>query len=321
MQPLCVLIPVFNDWDAVGLLLTDLEQIFVAEHLSADVLLVDDCSTEPIPESFPGQAYQALQSIRILQLRRNLSHQRAIATGLVYLHQQALPEAIVIMDGDGEDRPCDIPKLLARFEREKRRCAVFAERTKRLESWTFRMFYHLYRAIHWLMTGYKVRMGNFSVLPCSAVERLVVVSEMWNHYAAAVIRSRLPYCTVPLPRGKRLSGHSKMNFISLLIHGLSAVSVFSDNVGARLFSATGLLIVLSTAGIALVFAVRLWTSLAIPGWATYATGFLVLVLLQAVSLSFVLVFLVLGNRAGASFLPIRDCPYFVRDVITVVETR
>ena len=72
----------------------------------------------------------------MLRLRRNLGHQRAIAIGLTYIQAQMTTayEAVVVMDGDGEDAPEDVPRLLARLEAEGGRSIVFAERTRRSES-------------------------------------------------------------------------------------------------------------------------------------------------------------------------------------------
>ena len=46
-----------------------------------------------------------------------------------------------------------------------------------------------------------MRVGNFSVIPRDLLSRLVVVSELWNHYAAAVFKSRLPFVTL---KGERI---------------------------------------------------------------------------------------------------------------------
>ena len=70
----------------------------------------------------------------------------------------------------------------------------------------FRVFYALYRWAHVLLTGIPVRVGNFSVIPSSQLRRLVVVSELWNHYAAAVFKARVPRTSVPTVRAPRLDG-------------------------------------------------------------------------------------------------------------------
>jgi polyisoprenyl-phosphate glycosyltransferase len=168
--------------------------------------------------------------------------------------------------------------------------AVFAERGKRLENVGFRALYHCYRILHRLFIGRDIRFGNFSVLPWSHLESLVVFPELWNHYAAAFLNSRLPYVRVRLDRGARLRGRSHMNFVSLLVHGLSAVFANQEVVGTRLL----VLILLATMVLLLVFGVllgvRLFTHFAIPGWAIISMGPLFVFTGQALIASFVLVF-------------------------------
>jgi len=310
--------PVYNDWAAAQKLLVLLDAALGSTPCRGSVLMVDDASTEDPPE-WPQKLSQ-IGDVSVLHLRRNLGHQRAIAMGLVYVHQNwPGMDAVVVMDADGEDRPADIPALLARFKAEGGRQVVFAARAKRLENAVFRFFYHAYRLLHKVLTGVAVRVGNFSVLPPQALGRLVVVSEMWNHYAAAVFRARIPHTSIPVARGTRLAGESKMNFISLLVHGLSAISVFSDVVGARLLALAALAIVAAAALVGVVAGVRLFTDLAIPGWATYVTGILLIVLAQALIVSLALVFIIVNGRGNSSFLPIRDAGYFIDRVDQVIR--
>lgn len=310
-RPIVILIPVFNDWSALGQLLLSLDEILRKHSLKANVLIIDDGSTIPAEGGFPGQGFRALQQVELLQLRRNLGHQRALAIGLSYVAEKMPCRAVVLMDSDGEDDPADVPRLLQKYYEEGEQKIIFAERAQRSETWVFRLFYCLYRAAHYLLTSQKVRVGNFSVIPASRLASLVVVSEIWNHYAAAVYKSRQPLDSIPTKRARRLAGESKMNFVGLVIHGLSAISVYSEVVGVRLMVMTFLLIMLAVTGLCVVVGVRLLTNLAIPGWATYSTGLLVIVLLQSVMFSLAFSFLILGSRQGSTFLPLRDYSYFV----------
>jgi hypothetical protein len=115
---------------------------------------------------------------------------------------------------------------------------------------------------------------------------------------------------VPVCRGRRLAGRSRMNFVSLVVHGLSAISVFGEVVGVRLLVVLSLLMVLTALAACATVAIRLFTDWAVPGWATYATGLLVVALLQMVVLASAFMVLILGGRAGSSFLPVRDYHYF-----------
>jgi polyisoprenyl-phosphate glycosyltransferase len=309
---LTILIPAFNDWAALEQLLPELDRVVAGRELRVRFVVVDDASTCELPAGFLSNASESLRErVGVLALRRNLSHQRAIAIGLAYLHEHVPSDAVVIMDADGEDAPSDIPKLLAEFDRGGRRNVVFAGRARRSESLTFRMGYWAYRTLHVLLTGERVRVGNFSIVPWTALSRLVVVSDLWNHYAAAVLRSRIPHAIVPTHRGRRIAGRSTMNYTALVVHGLSAIAVYSDVLGVRLMFATAGLSLLLVMGLAAVLCIRLFSSLAIPGWTTYAAGLLVAMLMQAIMSLVMFTFFILWNRNGFSFLPIRDYPFFV----------
>jgi hypothetical protein len=311
---------VFDDWIAVKQLLNLLDQEMHRQGMSARVVLVDDGSWLPIPPDFTPASAHAFTEINVLALRRNLGHQRAIAVGLSYIEAHLPCRAVVVMDGDGEDAPGDVPTLLRRFEELSATKVIFAERARRTERFSFRVYYQLYKAFHLVLTGERVRVGNFSVIPFDLLTRLVAVSDLWNHYAAAVFKSCLPYSTIPLSRGKRLAGESRMNFVSLVIHGLSAMSVYGDRIGVRLLTATVAAILFTLTALLTLVGIRLGTGLSIPVWATYATGFLLVALLQIVCIAIVFIFIVLAGRDSSSFLPIRDYSYFVQDFRDIEHT-
>jgi hypothetical protein len=313
-----LLIPVFNDWESLNALLRDLDAVLAAHEISASVLIVDDCSHLPAPAGFPSTSLSAITSGDIVRLRRNLGHQRAIAIGLSVIHARGQTGSVVVMDGDGEDRPADVPALLHEFHRHEGTRVVFAARRRRTERWHFRLFYWMYRVLHRVLTGVSVRVGNFSIVPSSALATLVVVSELWNHYAAAVFKARLLHTTVPLPRGARYFGHSRMNFTSLVVHGLSGISVFGDIVGGRLLAAAAGLGGIAAVGVLGVIGIRFGTTLAIPGWATLAAGLLLILLGQLVVACLLFVFVILAARTSLTFLPIRDYQYFVATVRPIV---
>ena len=312
-----ILIPLYNDWAACRLLLDALDDVLRGEIPEARVILVDDGSSTPVPSEFPGRWPGALRRVEVLELRRNLGHQRAIAIGLSYVREHVPCETIVLMDSDGEDDPADVPRLLERYRDEAGEKIIFAERTRRSESWSFVLFYNLYKFLHRLLVGLAVRVGNFSAIPRSRLESLCVVSELWNHYAAAVVKSRQPFETVPTRRADRLAGRSGMDFVRLVAHGLSAISVFGDIIGVRLLVATLVLIALTIVGLGTTVVLRLATDLPIPGWATSTFGLLTVILFQAVMLSIQFSFIVLGGRQGTAFLPCRDYAYFVAGLRTL----
>ncbi|MFT5478983.1 MAG: glycosyltransferase involved in cell wall biosynthesis [Planctomycetota bacterium] len=314
---LVVLIPIFNDWDAVGLLLADLDQVLSGAGLAARVLLVDDGSTNPAPEVLFSSPFKAVEAVQLLSLRRNVGHQRAIAIGLSHVEASLACRAVVVMDGDGEDAPSDVPRLVQRMTETGDRCVVFAARARRSESVVFRVCYFLYRKVHVMLTGISVRVGNFSVVPQVQLRRLVIVSDLWNHFSAAIHRAKLPFEMVPCKRAVRLSGKPQMNFVALVGHGLSAMSVFGDLIGARMLIASSLMVGFSLAAIAGIALFVGLTSASMSGWEPYAAGLLFFVLMQGLLFSFVFVFIILASRNMSGFIPARDYGLFIEELRTL----
>ncbi len=294
--------PVFNDAEAFRQLCVALDQEVEALGVSLTVVAVDDGSDTPlqIDDAFP--ALRHIKRVEVVTLICNLGHQRAIAVGLAHAAQRADVDLVFVADCDGEDRPADLRRLLD-AHRQSPQSIIVGSRQRRTEGLRFRLFYRLYKLGFRLLTGRQIDFGNFCLVPRAALARLVHMPETWNHIAAAILRSRLRRVAVPCDRGTRYAGRSSMGLVSLMVHGLSAIAVFSDQVFARSFvgamaiGATALAI----AGVAV--GIRTVTEFAIPGWATTVVGVSMIVLLQSIVLSVVASLTMLGTRSTAVFVP------------------
>jgi len=312
-----IAMPVYNDWQAVQLLCSALALELRAMHdASISLLLIDDGSTELPRLRFP-HGLNHVRAVDLLSLRRNLGHQRAIAVGLAYVHDHIRCDAVVVMDADGEDKPSDVGRLIAKLRETDGDRIVFAERGRRMEHFVFRVLYLVYRSLHRLLTGYRIRFGNFSVVPTQHLSTLVVSSELWSHYAATVLKTKIPFALVRADKGQRLAGRSRMNLVSMTVHGLTALSVFQEIVGTRVLLANAALLVVILLIVAAVVAIRLFTNLAIPGWATYTIGFLVILIAQLLVISLAVIYFILSGRNSMTFVPVRDYGFFVRDRIRI----
>lgn len=309
-----VVIPVYNDWESVCLHLRDLAPACARLAERTTIVLVDDGSSDEPPEDLGGSSPCDGVSVRVLRLRRNLGHQRAIAVGLCWCHDAGLFDAVSVMDGDGEDSVDGFTQLVEALRDNGCTRVVFAGRSRRTESLVFRAGYQCYKLLYSTLTGGMIQFGNFSVLPAAAIDRIVVSSEVWNHFAAAVVSSRMRYDVIPIARAHRLAGRSKMNFVSLVVHGLSAIATRSDVVGTRLLVGSFGVAVTAMLGILLTVALKFTTDVAIPGWATSVVGLLALLIAISISTALLLTFVVLIDRKNASFIPIRDYHFFVRAV-------
>ena len=288
-----VITPVFRDWDCLGQLLTDLAGE-VSADISISVLVVDDAPGEPIPDSIL-RGDDRFASARIIRLKQNLGHQRAIAVGLWQAQWISGISHVCVIDADGEDRPSDIPEMVS-ASMHNADGFVVAERRQRYASVGFRIGYLGFRAVTRALTGETLNFGNFSLFPVSALPILLSKPTIWSHYAATVARSDFSLVRLPLDRASRYFGTSRMSYVGLVVHGVSAIAVFTDRVMFRLMSLS--LVAFSTCLIVLVGLLGIWalTDLAIPGWATLSVGLTLVLAVQFASVLAVSLLILIGQR-------------------------
>lgn len=252
----------------------------------------------------------------LIHLNRNIGHQKAIAIGLAYAHQHLQFENLIIMDCDGEDKPQDVVTLLSA---KNKNTIVVAKRASRQEGRRFKLFYYIYKIMFYTLTGKKISFGNFMLIPKNEIDKIVHYNEIWNHLAGAIIKSKIPYTSVETHRSKRYIGHSKMNFTSLLLHGLGAIGVFIEIIASRLLIFSFFMISISVVAIIVIFCVKLFTEKAIPGWATTTLSSMLIVLLQSFLLSLFTIFLYLSFQGQRKFVPSDHYMDYVRTIENLEE--
>lgn len=310
-RTIAVVVPILDDWESFAALVGKISHQFTGCGVVFRIYAVDDGSTarfELASLALPDDS--CIESIELIHLALNLGHQRAIAVGLCTIADDDDIDGVLVMDGDGQDRPIDIAALLAANLRNPTRIVV-AQRTKRSEPGFFRLAYCLYKLLFRALTGKGISFGNFCIMPPAAVGRLVRMPELWNNLAASIMRSRLPYVTVPTVRGTRFDGYSKMGLTSLIVHGLSAMSVHIDTIFARLLLAAASIAGVAVSGILVVGIIRTATDLAIPGWAKTIVGDLLIILFQMLVIVAAASLTMLAGRSSRPIVPVIDFQPFV----------
>jgi hypothetical protein len=306
-----IVTPVLDDWESCALLLKRIDGLNLPDVTTLRVLIVDDGSVRPIPgELTNGLGGGRVCAVSVLELVCNVGHQRAIALGIARIVGSRSDEQVIVMDSDGEDDPNDIPRLIAAL-RTAPKAGIVAGRKERSEGAGFRVGYVAYQTMFFALVGRRIDFGNFSAFGPALARRLSGMSETWSHLAATLLRSRVPLVTVPTRRGRRYAGQSSMNLPSLIAHGLSAFTVFSDHVFARLLMLAATIGSIAVLGSVAVIAIRLATDLAIPGWATNAVSVFVLLFIQAVLICLVGALQLLATRSQPSAQPSAMLPLFV----------
>lgn len=108
---LSVVIPVYNEEENIPLLHECLSRVLREQDYSYEVIYVDDGSTDGTFSQLQSLAMRD-QQVRVIQLRRNFGQTAAFAAGVDYSAGQVL----VFMDGDLQNDPIDIPRLLAKLD-------------------------------------------------------------------------------------------------------------------------------------------------------------------------------------------------------------
>ena len=150
---LSIVIPVYNEEENVEPLIQEINAAVRPLGMRYEIIAVDDGSKD---NTFPAlaQMYQNEPHLRVLKLKRNFGQTAALAAGLAH----ANGEVVVIMDGDGQNDPADIPALLAELDRGNdlvsgwryaRQDALLSRRlpsmiANRLISWATRLKLHDY---------------------------------------------------------------------------------------------------------------------------------------------------------------------------------
>jgi polyisoprenyl-phosphate glycosyltransferase len=237
---------------------------------------------------------------RVLSPPFNLGHQRAIVFGLRSLRDEFEDsDVIVTLDSDGEDQPEDVPRLLAALEAAPQdlKLMVLALRTRRHESLKFKLLYGLFKLMFITLTGTVVRTGNFAAYRGWTARRALFHPHFDLCYSSSLLGLNRPLVFVPCERGKRIAGHSHMNFLKLLMHGFRMLMPFIDRVAIRALMVFSAVLAAGIAFAAIVLGLRLFTKVPVPQWTTY--GVLMVLLLSLVAIgNFVILFALFSQSQG-----------------------
>lgn len=108
---LSVIVPVFNEEDNIPLLHSSISRVLREQQLAYEVIYVDDGSTDTTYLRLSRLAEED-PTIRVVRFRRNFGQTAAIAAGV----QHSRGKILVFLDGDLQNDPADIPRLLAKLE-------------------------------------------------------------------------------------------------------------------------------------------------------------------------------------------------------------
>ena len=230
MKKFIILIPLYNDWKSVSVLLKKIDLQISDWDAEVSIIIVNDASTEE--RSGLDSNFKKIKSVKILNMKENRVHQRCIAAGLKYICEKEDFDRVIIMDADGEDRPEELNDFFKKAQ-ENSSMTITGNRYKRSEGFVFRVLYEIHKLLTLVFAGKLIKFGNFSCLPKDHVKQLIQKPYLWNSYSSSVVRAINDRTFIPSIRGLRYVLPSQMNFTALVFHSLAIISVFRNVVIIR----------------------------------------------------------------------------------------
>ena len=230
MKKIIILIPVYNDWESLEKLLAEINiSIEDIKNIEFQCIVINDASTDPPPKT---KVPSNISSLKIITMKENQGHGRCNAFGVRYLSKNDDYDYVILMDGDGEDRPEEI-KLLVEKAISISDISVVAKRVKRSEGYFFQFLYQVHKIITLIFTGKNINFGNYSCLTKKDIKFLSSKKSLWSSFSGS-IKYHIPKLnSINSIRGVRYFGPSKMSLFKLGIHSLSIISVFKSIVFVR----------------------------------------------------------------------------------------
>tara|TARA_X000001036_G_scaffold187943_1_gene177159 strand:- start:1203 stop:2075 length:873 start_codon:yes stop_codon:yes gene_type:complete len=230
MRKIIILVPVFNDWESFTKLISEInENIKDYKSINFECLVINDASTIITPKLIRPKNIKSLQ---ILNMKENRGHARCNAFGIRYVYKNKEFDNLILMDGDGEDRPVEIKSLIDEILNNPNN-SVVAKRIKRSEGFFFQFLYRIHKIVTYMFTGKNISFGNYSCLTKKDVEKLHSDSSLWSSYSGTVKKNLKQLREIDSIRGLRYFGPSQMSLLKLLIHSFSIIAVFKYQVFLR----------------------------------------------------------------------------------------
>jgi len=219
---LSVVVPVKDEAANAGPLAREIAAALTGEK-PHEIIFVDDGSSDGTADALTALKSE-IPALRVLRHSRNLGQSRGIWTGV----KAARGNVVITLDGDGQNDPADIPKLLRVLEAEPAVGLVSGVRTKRKDSFSRRLasrFGNGFR--NWMLKDGAADTGcGLKAIRREAFLALPYFDHFHRFLIALVQREGWQTRFVPVNHRPRTAGRSKYtNLGRLLVSGSDLLGV------------------------------------------------------------------------------------------------
>jgi dolichol-phosphate mannosyltransferase len=218
-----VVVPIYNEEELIVRFHEAVTIALESAHTGWEVVYVNDGSTDFSLELLRG--LQAMDShIVVVELSRNWGHMGAISAGI----QTARGNAVILMDGDFQDPPEVLPKLIDAW-RDGAEVVVAVRRSRQERRKILARLFPLFYRVLGALSDYPIPLnaGVFSLMDRKAVDSVNAMGEK-NRYLPG-LRAWVGYrnTVVFYDRQDRAAGDGKLSFLSRIKYAMDAITSFS----------------------------------------------------------------------------------------------
>jgi dolichol-phosphate mannosyltransferase len=233
---LTVVIPVFNEEENLPEVFSRILPVLDGLSHSAGILFVDDGSTDQSAALIKEKVTED-QRIQLIQLSRNFGHQAALAAGIDF----AGGDALILMDGDLQDKPEAIPAFIEAWQAGAD--VAYAIRTSRQESGLkaccFTAFYRLLRLVSGIQQPPDA--GIFGLIDRKVVDEIKGMKEHNRYFPGLRAYAGFEQVGVEVDRDARFDGSPRVGLKGLVKLAFDALFSFSF-VPLRIISVVGVIV-------------------------------------------------------------------------------
>jgi hypothetical protein len=150
-------------------------------------------------------------------------------------------DLVLILDGDGEDAPININKMLKVLDANNAEMVV-ATRGKRQVKALFKIGYLFFQIFGFILCNRKINHGTFSVSRRESLEKAVKNRNFDYSFVGGMIANKMTKEKLKCDRDPRRFGKSNLNKINLISYGLRVYAGINPKVNYKLYQITSALI-------------------------------------------------------------------------------
>lgn len=262
---LSVVLPIFNEEKNIPVLLFELTKA-LEPYSNYEIIFVNDGSTDDSERLIKNSCSQN-PKIKLINLSRNFGHQEALTAGL----EHANGDVIIMMDGDLQDPPSLIPQLVKKWQEGYE--VVYTVKKKRNEPPFRKFLFNQFHKIFSLLSEYEMPMntGIFSLIDKKILKIIISLEEKNKYITGLRYWVGFNQCSIEFERPDRLEGEPKQTLPKLFKLAMDGIFSFSNKPLEIAFFIGMTITVLSFLLICVIIYIKLFTSKAIPGYATYTS--------------------------------------------------